>query len=141
MTARPNLGQRQRTGVSALHNPWLDDRKSKSPPALVCTLSRRVAHLTVFKLTRVPRPSFAWAGRFHHKLRSRSSQTERRSRGRLSPCPGDCGVSRKPASYTSSPSAVIRDDQTSRTLRAGLRSRLLSNGCDEATDFASTAMS
>jgi hypothetical protein len=29
----------------------------------------------------------------------------------LSPCPGDCGVSRKPASYTSSPSAVTSNGQ------------------------------
>ncbi len=94
-----------------------------------------------FKLWRVPRPSFAWAGPFHHKLRSQSSQTGKAAQAYVVPCPGDYGVFRKPASYTSSPSAVTKDDQTSRTLRLGLRSKPLSNGYENATDFACTAMS
>jgi hypothetical protein len=94
------------------------------------------------ELQRVPRPSSAWAGPFSSQTTKAVITDDESGPGvTLSSCLGDYTVSRKPASYTSSLSAVTRDDQTSRTLPPGLRSRLLSNVYDKATDFASTAMS
>jgi len=88
-----------------------------------------------------PRPSSAWAGPLHHKPGKQTITDEEAVPEYVVTMPWGLHRFQETGQLHFLTFSVTTDDQTSRTLPPGLRSRLPSKGYDNATDFASTAMS